>query len=325
MLHDRTEDYTQEKQAGPLNMPEWFERERINPAHPIPGDSQSQLVSGGQFTLPEPPDLTSDILEENYVVQEAGDQAWLLVNELPGRVWPSVSGFLNAHGLSVAVENPRIGLLQSEAAHDTLKARQWLEVGSEVADAVVIQARISPGVRRRTTEVQFRIRELAQTPQSMVPWQSQTEYPQVEKRLLTELGTYMQGQEGGKAYSRLALEMQEAPKVRLVTEQPPSPYIALDLSYERAWAEISRALSEANVPVVDINRSEGLWYVDFRSEEEREGGWFFWAKSDEPQYTFLVELSRVDGGLRVTTARSPQYDGSDRSLRLLSEIYERLY
>ncbi|MFE8071473.1 outer membrane protein assembly factor BamC [Marinobacteraceae bacterium S3BR75-40.1] len=325
MLHDRTEDYVKQEQAGPLHLPDWYDSQRIKPIHPVPSLDRNTVASGGTFVLPKPPDLTSDILEEDLVVQEAGEQAWLLVNELPGRVWPSVSGFLGAHGVSVSIENPRIGLMQSEPVNNSLKTRQWLALKDEEMRPSVLQARISPGVRRHTTEVQFRLRQLDEKPDGMLGWQSGSEHQQLEKRLLTELATYMKGQEGDKAYSRLALEMKEEPRIRLVNDQPGEPFIALDLSHERAWAEISRALSEANVPVVDINRGEGLWYVDFRTEDEREGGWFFWARDNSPQYTFLVKLARVDGQLRLTTAKAPDYDGTDRSMRLLSEIYERLY
>ena len=38
--------------------------------------------------------MTSDILDENYLVEELDGQIWLLVNDVPGRLWPAVTSYM---------------------------------------------------------------------------------------------------------------------------------------------------------------------------------------------------------------------------------------
>lgn len=328
LVQDRSDNYQQARLAGELELPEGLEPTDTNPAYPVPeAGERGRRTLASSAEIPQPPDLTENILDENFVVETAGDQAWLLVNELPGRVWPAVVRFLTDQGLEVEYENPRVGLVQTDAADFSLRARDLLELDEEgSAMRTVVQARVSPGVRRSTSEVQLRVRRLEGPVDEFLQWAPESEHPELEERLLERMSEYMKAQEGVKSYSRAALDIAEDPRVRLVAPDDESARIELDLNYDRAWAEVSRALEEGGVPIVDINRSEGLWYVDYRSEEARTSGFWFWKGLDEPRFTYQVRLQATEEGLlRVTTQRAPDYDGVDRSERLLSEIYENLY
>jgi outer membrane protein assembly factor BamC len=327
LVQDRTEDYKQAELNQGVILPEWFSSEPIEPLYPIPDAGGARLSRTGNSVIPEPPDLTESILEENYVVESAGEQSWLLINELPGRVWPSVARFLADQGLELEYENPRIGLMQTGPANYSLKAREWLDLGADdTTTQTLVQAQVAPGVRRNTTEVQLRVRTTEGEAGEFLQWTPQSDYPDREKRLLESMADYLEAQADVKSYSRAALDIAEDPRVRLVTPENDHARIELDLSYDRAWAEVTRALDEGGVPVVDINRSEGLWYVDYRSDEERTEGWFFWESLDEARFTYQVELQRDESGLlHVTTRQAPDFSGGNRSERLLSEIYEHLY
>lgn len=327
VIKDRSADYQQERLASDLELPEGLSRERISPLYPVP-EGEGQVLAGvGGNELPPPPDLTDNILDENYVVETAGEgQSWLLINELPGQVWPAVAAFLLERGLELEYDNPRIGLMQTTPAGSRLKARQWLGLeDSEMASGPVLQARVSPGVRRNTTEVQLRVRE-EENHEGFLQWSPRPEAPGLERRLLEDMATALKDQEDVKSYSRAALDIAESPRVRLIAPEEGEPRIVLDLEYERAWAEVTRALSEADVPIVDINRSQGLWFVDYRSRDDRTSGWLFWKKLDEPKFTYQVELKRAeDDSLTVVTQPAPDHEEGDRSARLLSEIFEYLY
>ena len=39
--------------------------------------------------------------------------------------------------------------------------------------------------------------------------------------------------------------------------------IELDLSYQRAWSSVSRALTAGNIITNDRNRDEGIFYVSY--------------------------------------------------------------
>lgn len=328
LVHDRSDEYRNEPAGDTVKVPDWQSKQRIQAAYPVREAQVGDAVAQGEFSVPRPPDMTSEILDENYVIEELNGQVWLLVNEVPGRVWPMVSSYLTERGLGVAQENPQIGLLQTDIANYSQRARSLLDIEGEDAndELTLVQARVSPGVRRKTTEIQFRVRDMGTRPESMLQWPSETSVMGQERQLLADLGDYLKQREDTKSYSRAALNIPSAPKVKLVSGQSDDPHIEMELSFDRAWSEVNRALSEADIPLVDIDRSAGQFYVDYRSEEEVESGWFDWfADEPKPEYTYLVTIRQEGDVVNLRTQMAPDYDGENRSARLLSELFEYLY
>lgn len=327
LISDRSDDYRNEKIGTPVKVPEWLSDENLRPSYPIREARAGGAVSQDEFVLPRPPDMTSEILDQNYVVEELNEQAWLLVNDVPGRVWPGVSAYMVDRGLGIDRDNPQVGLLQSNIADYSQRARKLLSVTDADGDQrTLLQAKVSPGVRRKTTEIQFRVREVPESPQSMLQWPSKSTTLAQEKKLLSDLGDFLKSREDSKSYSRAALNIPNTSKIHLLSGQNKDRRIEIELNYDRAWAEVNRALSEADVPVVDIDRSAGLLYVDYRTEDEREPGWFSWfSDPPKPEYTYLVSLDKQDEKLVLKTQVAPDFDGEDRSAKLLSELFEFLY
>ncbi|MBS8238913.1 outer membrane protein assembly factor BamC [Marinobacter lipolyticus] len=333
LLEDRSERYVNAREGEPLQLPETADESRFGQVMPVRDVTTADSGRMYRSTIPQPPDMTSEILEENYVVEELDGQMWLLINDVPGRVWPAVSSYMNNRGLGVAHDSPQLGLLQSELVNFSKQARTLLELESDPGSdeqLLVVQARVAPGVRRKTTEVQLRVHDVASNPDQLLAWQSGAEPSRTDlatsERLLTDMGDFLRGREESKSYSRAALGMVSEPLVRLNSENEQPVAIEMDLDYGRGWSEVSRALDEAGIPVVDLNRSEGWFNVDFRTESERDAGWFDWFGDDEaPRHTFDLQLEEADGVVIVTASRTADYDGDNRSSELLSELFEYLY
>jgi outer membrane protein assembly factor BamC len=85
-------------------------------------------------------------------------------------------------------------------------------------------------------------------------------------------------------------------------------------------------VDDAGIPVIDLNREDGYFFVDFRPESEREPGWFSWfSDAPKPVHSFDIRLEERDGDIIVSTAIAESYDGENRSPELLSELFEYLY
>ena len=70
-----------------------------------------------------------------------------------------VTSYMNQQGLGVAYESPQLGLLQSELVNYSKRARNLLGLADSASDEeplLAVQARVAPGVRRKTTEIQLR-------------------------------------------------------------------------------------------------------------------------------------------------------------------------
>ncbi|MCK7565651.1 outer membrane protein assembly factor BamC [Marinobacter xestospongiae] len=327
-VDDRSLEYVNAPAGEPLKTIDERQRDRIGNAYPIREIDSAD--SGGMYAgdLPRPPDMTADILEQNYLIEELDDQAWLLINEVPGQVWPGVTAYLNERGFGVAQDSPQLGLVQSELVNFSRRARSLvgLEDGQANEPRILVQARVAPGVRRKTTEVQLRPRVVEGNPDELMSWQPRTDDKTVEKNLLQDLATFLQARADTKSYSRAALGISNEPRVKLVSEDEIPRAIRMDLAFDRAWGEVQRALREAEVAVVDLDRSQGRFYVDYRSSEELDPGMFSWfADEPEPKYTFYVNLEQQGQAIQVTTGRAPDHDGANRATLLLTELFDHLY
>ncbi len=327
LIKDGSDDYAMAKAGEPLKGIDGEPLPRQRPAFPV------RDVAGGSIIgqVPEPPDLTSEILDENYVVESLDDQSWLLVNEVPGRVWPAVSAWMTERGLGVASESTQLGLLQSEVVNFSQRARSLVGLDEAADDEplILVQARLAPGVRRKTTEIQIRPRTVSQAPGRLLPWQDTPKDQDLEEQLLEDLSGFMQGREDNRSYSRAALAMSSTPKVTLreaSAEQDQA--IVISLPYDRAWDEIRRVLEDEGIPVLDLDQSAGYFLVDGRPADQRERSWITsWFAGDqvEPVVTNRIALSSEGDKVTVTADKAESFDGGDYSRSVLIRLYEYLY
>lgn len=334
VIEDRTERYVDAPEGTPIELPESADKSRFNQLMPVRQISTAD--SGRMYAgeLPEPPDMTSEILQENYVIEVVDDEIWLLVNDVPGRLWPAVTTYMNQQGLGVAYENPQLGVLQSELVNYSKRARNLLGLADNPEgeeDMLAVQAKVSPGVRRKTTEIQFRSFSPGDGEvDQLVTWNENVtrsaQQLETSRQLLTDLSDFLKAREDSKSYSRAALAMPVEPLVRLVSEGEVAQRIEMKLDYGRSWGEVRRAIEEAGFPVMDLNREEGYFFVDGRSESDKDPGWFSWF-SDEPEPIRTIDLMLEQQGEQVvlTAARAPDYSGDDRSAAVLAELFDYLY
>jgi outer membrane protein assembly factor BamC len=334
VIDDRTERYVDAPEGTPIQLPESADESRFSQRMPIRTVTAADAGRMYAGKLPEPPDMTAEILDENYVIEVVDNEIWLLVNDVPGRLWPAVTAYMNQQGLGVAYENPQLGLLQSELVNYSKRARNLLGLpdspdGDE--SLLAVQAKVAPGVRRKTSEIQLRSFNAGDGDlEQLVPWDKNTsrtaQQLEISRKLLTDLSAFLKEREDSKSYSRAALSMPVEPLVKLVSENEVAQRIEMKLDYGRSWSEVRRALEEAGKPVIDLNREEGYFFVDDRSVEERDSRWFSWfSDAPEPVHTHDVTLGQQDGKIVVTASRAADYSGNDRSAAILSELFEYLY
>lgn len=333
LLEDRSERYVNAKEGEPIQLPAGADGSRLKQAMPIRDINTADSGKLYPSDIPSPPDMTSEILDENYVIQELDGQIWLLVNDVPGRLWPQALAYMNDRGLGVAEDNPQLGIMQSELANFSKQARALVGLGNDPSVSepkVVLQLKMAPGIRRKTTEIQVRKLELNDAPEGLQSWPGKValsdDRKAFQKKILSDLGDYLKGREESKSVSRAASGIASEPKVRLLTENDTPTAIRMDLDYGRAWAELDRALGEAGMQVVDLNRAEGWFYVDFRTEDERDPGWFSWfSDAEKPVHTHTVTVTRDGDAILVKATKKDRYTGPHTAEDLLTTLFESLY
>ncbi|PSF04900.1 hypothetical protein C7H09_17925 [Marinobacter fuscus] len=331
LLEDRSQRYVSAPEGRPVEVPEGADSSRLGQVMPIRSIRTDDNRSLYPAAIPPPPDMTSDILDKNYVVEELDGRLWLLVNEVPGRLWPVVSAWMNESGLGIAYDSPQLGILQSELANFSKRSRELLgmpDVAFSAESKVVLQVRLAPGIRRKTTELRVNIVELEVAPGELLVWDDSADAvrQQTQRELLATLGEFLKQREDSKSFSRAASGMVTKPLVRLLSEDEEPAEIVVDLDYGRTWAEVNRSLEEAGVAVLDLNRSEGWLQVDFRTEDERNPGWFSWFRdSKKVLHTHTVNLQRKDGAVHIKAPQQSAYTGDRSEAQLLTSLFEHLY
>ena len=333
LVSDRSADYVGAPEGKTIELPASADESRFRQVMPV---RDINLANAGKLFpdgIPTPPDMTSEILDQNYAVEELDGRAWLLVNDVPGRLWPAVTAYMSDRRLGVAFDSPQLGLQQSELVNFSLRARELVQLEGEASASepkVLIQVRIAPGVRRKSTEIQVRNIVVADQPEALLSWDT-TLAPgsanlELQKRVLADMGEFLKAGEENKSFSRAASGMTSKPLVKLISENEQASAIEMQLDYGRAWAEVSRALNESDMTIIDLNRSEGWFQVDYRSADERESGWFSWFSDNEaPRHTHTVNVTRGEQKVQVSAETAVNYSGEQTPSTLLNRLFAYLY
>jgi outer membrane protein assembly factor BamC len=333
LIKDRSGRYVNATEGQPLELPATADDSRFSQTMAIrevqPADASKMYPAD----IPRPPDMTSDILDENYVIEELDGRLWLLVNDVPGRIWPAVNSYLSERGLGVGFDSPQLGILQTELVNFSKRARDLVKLPDDPSASeqkVVLQVRMAPGVRRKTTEIRVRRLNVEDQPDELIPWASVSDPSgqalELQRRLLSDMGDFLRAREETKSFSRAASGMISTPLVRLISENDEAVAIRMELDYGRSWAEVRRALTDSGIPVVDLNRSEGWFHVDFRTEDEKDPGWFSWFSDKEaPRHTHTVSLDQQSDAVVISAEGAPGYTGSRTTQDLLTQLFDYLY
>lgn len=78
------------------------------------------------------------------------------------------------------------------------------------------------------------------------------------------------------------------------------PYLQMQLGFAESWRQLSLALGGAGFTVLDRDRSQGLFYIRYKSGKKKSGGWF---SNDEPTRSnrdeYQVQLIETGGLSRI--------------------------
>ncbi|MFO7788347.1 MAG: outer membrane protein assembly factor BamC [Halospina sp.] len=326
LFPDRSLEYREAPLGEPLQVPEDLSSQSFESEYVIPevrGDAT--VEQDGEFEIPRPPDLTGQIMENNYQVSRSGDLSWLMVNDVPGRVWPAISDLLNDRGADVAYGDPRAGVQQTGVLNRSARGREWIGIdGLDQERPLILQVRVAHGVQSGSTEVQARLLSVEDSPGERLDWREEVEYPGLEQNVLKDLADYLEANADTKTYSRVALNLPRDERVSREREGGETQALALDLAFDRSWAEVEQVLESMDLAVVDRNRDEGVWYLDLRTEEQRSRGWWLWRYQAEAEVNAELLLQESTEGYRLSVEPRETLEQTDRPAEVLDSLYESL-
>jgi outer membrane protein assembly factor BamC len=276
----------------------------------------------------------------NIRVERDGALRWLVIPEPPSAVWPKVREFLVKNGLSIKVEDPAVGILETDWAENRADIPQGFirsalgKVGLEqvysAATRDKYRIRLEQGKTAGTTDLYLTQRGMEEVAQGdSTIWQARPTDPELEAEMLKRLMVYL-GVEEQKAGSMLASGQQRGQRAQLTREGGGRVFVTLKEDFSQAWRRMGLALDRAGFTVEDRDRSRGVYYVRYREPGEGEKKGFlsklaFWRSGPQKPEEYLLRLvSEADTTHITVLDKDGKEDDSKTAQRILTVLYDQL-
>ena len=302
-LTDHKNDYLNEKQEKSLNFPDNLNTRPIIDYYPINTVSQENV--GSQYEIPMPQQVFSSGTSNEVRMHRLGEIRWVYVETLPSSAWPMMNDFWVTSGYGLAKSDPTSGIIVSS------------NLGTADQETKLVM-KVEHGIRQASSEI-F-ITHITNIEGQWIRVQGEENLEEVTMRKVLD---YFASTPPSGGTSLVALNLNYGQKASLKQDESKSNFIELNLEYARAWAAVDRALKEALIDVNDLDREEGVFYVNFSREEEK--GFvrrMFSGDSFKGEYRILVKEINEKTCTVTIIAQGEEAKAYEREL--LSEINQSL-
>lgn len=244
---DKQEAYLGARAERPLEVPPDLTAPNSREALTIPdvAPREVSLAGGG--------------IEANGAARVMRDGAvrWIEVDVPPREVWAQAKRFLQAQGESVAVESPRLGILETDWRETRPTGFLAKLMNNRTGFLDKYRLRLESAADGRRTEIYLSHRGMQETGESEEggepTWASRPSDPELEAEMLQKLLVFLGGETEDAEREALGL-------AELVTDDGRQALV-LSEGFPRAWRRMGLALDRIGVIVADRNRSEGVYYI----------------------------------------------------------------
>ena len=304
-LTDHKNDYLKEKQTESIVLTDDQSSRPIVDYFPINTENNDQV--GLAYEIPMPQQVFSSGTSNEVRMHKLGELRWVYVETLPSSAWPVMKDFWTSSSYGLSLSNPNTGIIES-------KAMESLGNNSKLI------MKIEHGIRQASSEV-----FVSHVVQLNGDWVRVSEEDNLEAEVLRQVLDYFASSPSSGGTSLVALNLNYGQKAVLKqSDDNKDSFIELNLEYARSWAAVDRALKEALITVNDLDRDQGVFFVEFSKQEEEKGfiRRLFSGESFTGKYQVIVQ--EVNDNTCMVTIVS---DGEDSKLYerdLLSEINQSL-
>ena len=258
--------------------------------------------------VPKPRQIFASSGNSSVQLRRLGELMWIYIETLPSTSWPISKNYWETSVYDVTKADPNLG-----------------EIIIDFDQNNNLLMKVEHGIKEASTELfLYKMNKKNQTIESN-PEFIQAEMEKIVEYFAESVSTF-------SGTSLAAQNLNEMKKASIFTEDGKT-VIALDLTYDRAWSSVNKALNEANIVTNDKDRSRGIFYVSYAKEEESRFFGLFGrnnkdnALSDEQiafgeESQFEISISEENN---KTFVRAVSKSGNiEESEQLLSKINESL-
>src|SRR5262245_29210047 len=216
-------------------------------------------------------------------IERSGTQRWLVVEEVPEKLWPVVKDFWQENGFLLKLELPEAGVMETDWAENRANIPQggvryllgsFLDQVYSTSERDKFRTRLERAADGKTTEVYISHRGMQEVyttlrdPQSNAPggtaWQPRPADPDLEAEFLRRLMVRL-GAQDEKAKQLMATGAAQ-PQAEL-KKADGNDSLLLAEPFDRAWRRVGLALDRVGFTVEDRDRQKGLYFVRYADPE----------------------------------------------------------
>jgi len=238
MFPETKYDFLDEEVAPNLSIPESLDEIEKDNHYPI----EVMALNDVAKDVPKPRQVFSSGGASEVQLRRLGELMWIYVETLPSTAWPISKNYWEASSYKILSADAETGVIQV-----SFKNNSTLEMVVE------------HGIKEASTEI-F-LRQLDNNNKNI------TEVELIKPEFEMIVDYIAASVENFSGTSLAAQSLNENKKARIFTQNNQT-VIELDLSYQRAWSSVSRALTAGNIVTNDRNRDEGIFYVSYASETQ---------------------------------------------------------
>jgi outer membrane protein assembly factor BamC len=353
ILPTKKVDYKSATQAAPLELPPDLAAPGTNDRYSLPEAPGRTTATYSEYSQDRPARAQGQgVLQpiEGARVARAGTQRWLVVSASPDAVWPVLREFWQEQGFIIAMDDPQLGIMETDWAENRAKIPQSLvrSVVGKVLDQAYsspeldrFKTRLERGAQPNSTEIYVSHRgayemyvedaNLRQTGRTV--WQPRQPDPNLEAEMLSRLMVRLGTPEA--AATTAVKETKLEPRATLSKSPDGQAVLVLKDDFDRAWRRVGLSLDRLGFSVQDRDRDAGLYFVRYLSPPaptKEETGLIsrlaFWRDRDAEAAKlgdYRVAVTEASGGTQVKVLGADgKPDASEAAGQMLAVLQEDL-
>ncbi|MDR1530037.1 MAG: outer membrane protein assembly factor BamC [Burkholderiales bacterium] len=274
----------------------------------------------------------------NARIERAGSERWLVVETTPPQAWEILRSFWLDTGFVLAVEQPMLGIMETDWAENRAEIPQdlirrtvgkYLDFFYTTYKRDKFRTRIEEGKTPGTVEIYLSHRGMEQVPThesgnapTAFAWALKPPNPELEAEMLMRIMVRFGAAEEQVQTIMTSVDGEEITRARIVKEGD-VPRLLVDDDFDHAWRRVGLALDRAGFTVTDRDRSQGIYYVRYADPDidiaQADQGWLsklaFWRsnkKTVKPEQ-YQVNVAAADSAATIVNiipegSEAPQSD-----------------
>lgn len=217
-------------------------------------------------------------------IERNGNLRWLVSPQTPEQLWPLLRTFWQTNGFALTIDQPQIGVLETDWAENRARLPQGGAVQRLIGKALdslrdsgerdLYRTRVERSAAGTEVYISHRgaVEEYTDASRERTRWMPRANDPQLEAEMLSRLLLLLSSPDAPLATAAppttrpaaLADTAAVAPaRARQLTNDPSGPALQVDDPLDRAWRRVGAALDRSGFTVEDRDRSLGVYYVRY--------------------------------------------------------------